>query len=109
MPASTPQDPGAPHPVATQQPTGLDGFIRELDVLVRARYPLLAVSTFEELRFRRVMHTLAGLERHRTKGLYVWTRTTGLRQVAGPGVGGSERPAPDTDDPVPVLEHFATP
>ena len=34
-------------------------------------------------------------------------RTLGLRQVAGPGVGPTERPIPDTEDPLSVLEHIA--
>src|SRR5438067_9778148 len=83
---------------------GLDALVCELDVLIRARYPLVAVSTFEEVRFRRVMLAVAQLERHRPKGLAVWSRTQGLRQV---GLGPSERPIPDTDDPLSVLEHVA--
>jgi MoxR-like ATPase len=85
----------------------LDTLARELDILIRARYPLIAVSTFEELRFRRLMAAVAELERHRAKGLFVWSRTQGLRQVAGPGLGPTERMIPDTDDPLSVLEHIA--
>jgi len=85
----------------------LDALVRELDVLIRARYPLVAVSTFEELRFRRLIAAVAQLERHRAKGLYVWSRTSGLRQVAGPGLGPTDRPLPDTEDPLSVLDHIA--
>jgi len=85
----------------------LDELVRELDILIRARYPLIAVNTFEESRFRRLMTAVAQLERHRPKGLFLWSRTQGLRQVAGSGTGPTERPVPDTDDPLSVLEHIA--
>jgi hypothetical protein len=95
------------HPTDTPATTALERVVTELDVLVRARYPLIAVETFEELRFRRVMGAMAGLERHRHKGLYWWSRTAGLRQLSGPGLGPSERAIPGTEDPVSVLEHVA--
>jgi len=85
----------------------VDALVRELDVLIRARYPLLAVNTFEELRFRHLMAAVAATERHAPKGLFLWTRTTGLRQVAGPGIGPADRAIPDTEDPLSVLEHIA--
>lgn len=85
----------------------VESLVRELDILVRARYPLIQVSTFEEGRFRRFMEAVAQLDRHRAKGLYLWSRTQGLRQVAGPGAGAQDRPIPDTDDPLSVLEHIA--
>ena len=43
------------HPQCSTDPSGLDALVHELDVLIRARYPLLSVATFEELRFRRLM------------------------------------------------------
>jgi hypothetical protein len=85
----------------------LDTLVRELDILIRARYPLIALSTFEEVRFRRLIGAVAGLERHKAKGLFLWSRTQGLRQVAGPGLGLGERVVPDTEDPLSVLEHIA--
>lgn len=85
----------------------LNHIVRELDILIRARYPLIAVNTFEEVRFHRIMATVAQLERHRAKGLYIWSRTRGLRQIAGPGTGATERSIPDTEDPFSVLDHIA--
>jgi hypothetical protein len=85
----------------------LDALVRELDVLIRARYPLIAVNTFEEIRFRRLMTAVAELDRHKLKGLYWWSRVAGLRQVAGLGLGLGERVMPDTEDPVSVLDHVA--
>lgn len=89
-----------------QQPSNLDALVRELDVLIRARYPLIAVNTFEEMRLRRLIDVVANLERHRTKGLSVWSHTHRLRQVAGPGLGPYDRAIPDTEDPHSVLEHI---
>ena len=85
---------------------GIESLVCELDVLIRARYPLIAISTFEELRFRRLVAAVAQLERHAPKGLFVWSRTQGLRQIAGPGSGASDHVVPDTQDPVSVLEHI---
>ena len=36
----------------------LQKLVTELDVLIRARYPLVAANTHEENRFRRVMHAV---------------------------------------------------
>jgi hypothetical protein len=91
---------------STSAVPGIERLAAELDVLIRAKYPVIAVSTFEELRFRRLMAAVAQLERHAPKGLFVWSRTQGLRQVAGPGSGAADRVIPDTQDPVSVLEHI---
>ena len=81
----------------------IEALTSELDVLIRARYPLIAVSTFEELRFRRVMQAVAQLERHAPKGLFLWSRTQGLRQTGGP----EDRVLPGFEDPMSILEHIA--
>ncbi len=94
------------NPVSSSQPA-VEALVRELDVLIRARYPLIAVSTFEELRFRRIITAVAQLERHAPKGLFLWSRTQGLRQVAGPQVGASDKVIPGCEDPLSVLEHIA--
>jgi AAA+ superfamily predicted ATPase len=96
----------------------LQKLVTELDVLIRARYPLIAANTHEEGRFRRVMHAVAQLQNRRNqdkdlakdkeKGLYLWSRTTGLRQTVGREVseiGG--KLIPDTQDPISVLEYIA--
>ena len=90
---------------STTTPTA-QALVRELDILIRARYPLISVATFEEARFRRLMEAVAQLERHRPKGLFLWSRTAGLRQIAGPNLGPAERAIPGTEDPVSVLEHI---
>jgi len=89
--------------------SGLDALVRELDILIRARYPLISVTTFEEGRFRGLMAAVAQLERHKAKPLYLWSRPQGLRQVAGPGLGPTDSgpPIANTEDPFSVLEHIA--
>lgn len=84
----------------------LEKLVAELDVLIRARYPLIAANTHEEGRFRRVMHAVAGLKCHKDKdkGLFVWSRTTGLKQTIGKELKGKEQSIPNTEDPVSILE-----
>src|SRR5229473_717173 len=91
----------------TASVVSIEALVRDLDVLIRARYPLVSVATFEEGRVRRLMRAVAGLDRHKPKGLFVWSRTQGLRQVAGPNLGVGERPIPGVEDPISILEHIA--
>jgi ATP-dependent 26S proteasome regulatory subunit len=83
-----------------------EALILGLDEYIRARYGLLAVQTFEEERFLRFMRGVADHERHRAKGLYVWSRTKGLRLLAGPGVGPDGRAIPNREDAISVIEHI---
>jgi hypothetical protein len=87
-------------------PASVEALVREIDILIRARYPLIAVNTFEEGRFRRLMEAVAQLERHRSKGLFAWSRTLGLRQVGGPGLGPADRVIPGVEDPLSILDHI---
>ena len=83
-----------------------EALIVSLDEYIRARYGLLAVQTFEEERFIRFMRGVADHERHRAKGLYLWSRTRGLRLVAGPGVGAEPRAIPNREDPLSLIEYI---
>jgi hypothetical protein len=88
----------------------LEKIVTELDVLIRARYPLIAVNTSEEARFHRIIRAVAQLKCHREKekGLFVWSRTAGLRQVLGSELKGRyELLVPDTQDALSVLEYIA--
>lgn len=87
----------------------LEKLVTELDVLIRARYPLIAANTHEEGRFKRVMHAVAQLKCHRDKdkGLYIWSRTLGLRQTVGKELKGKEQSIPETQDPISVLEFIS--
>ncbi len=70
---------------------------RELDVLVRARYPIVFLVTWEETRAARMLTDLAA---NRGKQIYFWTVTTGITE--GPGAGD-----PATRDPQAALEFVA--
>ena len=56
-------------------------FLEEVDRLIRARYPLLYVVTWEEERARKYFMALA--ESH-GKSLYEWSITDGFRRMLGP-------------------------
>src|ERR671939_1909633 len=89
-----------------REPPATERLILSLDEYIRARYGVIAVQTFEEERFLRFMRGVAEHERHRAKGLYVWSRTRGLRLVAGPGVGPEPRVIPNREDPLSVIEYI---
>ncbi|MBK8253101.1 MAG: AAA family ATPase [Polyangiaceae bacterium] len=55
-------------------------FLRKLDLLVRARYPLLYLVSCEEQRAEEMLQNLA---RGRSKELLTWSITRGLRKVSG--------------------------
>jgi ATP-dependent 26S proteasome regulatory subunit len=54
--------------------------VRELDTLIRARYPLLYLVSWEEQRLDSILEELAGAH---GKAFHVWSITGGLRRVAG--------------------------
>lgn len=56
-------------------------FIKEMDELIRARYTLLYVVTWEEQRARQLIGIVAEKQK---KTLYEWSITDGLRRVTGP-------------------------
>jgi ATP-dependent 26S proteasome regulatory subunit len=72
--------------------------LTELDVYIRARYPLLWVISPEEERALREIETLATQQR---KALYVWSATQGLANVALPG-----RFDPSKRDPLGIINHI---
>lgn len=61
-------------------PTERPRFMRDLDTLIRARYPLLYLVSWEE---QRVDALLAELARSHGKDLLEWTATRGLRALTG--------------------------
>jgi hypothetical protein len=71
---------------------------KELDVLIRARYPIIYVVSWEE---ERVEQQLAEIARQRNKKFYVWTLTQGLvKQGAATGPAGKGN---STIDPVQAI------
>jgi hypothetical protein len=83
----------------------LGKFLHELDIRIRARYPLIAINTYEEDRVREALIDLVFQDRHKEKPLYFWSRPTGLQKVSDPKEGILQNPASvgDTDDPEGVL------
>ena len=87
----------------------IEKFLTELDVRIRARYPLIAVNTYEEDRVRDAAVDLVFKERHKEKPLYFWSRPAGLQKIVDPKDGVLQNPAliADTDDPESVLSYIA--
>ena len=83
----------------------VDRVLRELDVRIRARYPLIAINTYEEDRVREALIDLVFQERHKEKPLYFWSRPSGLQKIFDPKEGILQNPASvgDTEDPEGVL------
>lgn len=83
-------------------------FLHELDIRIRARYPLIAINTYEEDRVREALLDLVFQERHKEKPLYFWSRPTGLQKIVDPTDGLQQSPisVPDTDDPESVLGYI---
>ncbi len=78
----------------------LTGQERELDVLIRARYPIIYIETWEE---ERVEKTLRDIAKRREKDFYVWTVTEGLMRGDVEGQKSSGR-ANKTSDPIAAMD-----
>jgi SpoVK/Ycf46/Vps4 family AAA+-type ATPase len=74
---------------AKQASSPLSGFVEELDLHVRARYPLLYLATWEEHRLDEVLTRLA--ESH-GKSLVTWSITQGLRRQDAHQAGATPGP-----------------
>ncbi|NDD92155.1 hypothetical protein EBZ37_08730, partial [bacterium] len=75
--------------------------LREIDALIRARYPILYLLTHEE---GRLENLLLGIAKSQSKLLYSWTASQGLRKIddhsaGSPGAAGH-------NDPVEVINHI---
>ena len=83
----------------------IEKFLTELDVRIRARYPLISINTYEEDRVREALKDLVFKEKHKEKPLYFWSRPLGLQQIVDPKDGVLQNPVgvADTDDPESVL------
>ncbi len=85
--------------------------LAELDTLIRARYTLLAVNTYEEERLKECLLELMSLEKHREKPLYFWSRTNGIVKIVDEKAGGvplkEVKTIPETQDPMSALEYIA--
>jgi hypothetical protein len=89
-----------------QSQRSIEKFLIELDVRIRARYPLIAVNTYEEDRVREALKDLMCREKHKEKPLYFWSRPAGLQKVYEQTGGILQQPQPlgDTEEPESVLQ-----
>ena len=83
----------------------IEKLLHELDVRIRARYPLISINTYEEDRVRDALIDLVFKDRHKEKPLYFWSRPIGLQKIADPQEGLLQNPSlvADTEDPESVL------
>ncbi len=75
-------------------------FQDELELLVRARYPILYIVTSEEMRAQEAVHAVAA---NRRKKVFEWTCTSGL-VPAGASIQSQKARHPATKDPVAALD-----
>src|SRR5204863_2709570 len=62
-------------------PAGTPKFVSDLDTLIRARYPLIYLVSWEEQRLDAILQDVA---QNHGKALLQWSITRGLRRVSGP-------------------------
>ena len=72
----------------------MNNFIEKVTILVRARYPLVWLETYEETRAIQLLEKVA---REQSKKIAVWSVTSGLTNLDGISIGEN------TQDPVGVL------
>jgi len=80
----------------------IDPDAKQIDVLIRARYPIVYVISWEE---GRVIAALRELTAQQNKRFWVWTETMGLQSGT---VGGAGAPEEESRDPLRVLEVIRT-
>jgi len=74
-------DPGVSPPRESREPqSGQPRFVGDLDILIRARYPLIYLVSWEEARVDAILQDIA---RAHGKSLLSWSITRGLRRVGG--------------------------
>src|SRR5512146_3052280 len=76
-------------------------FVQELDVLVRARYPLLYLVTSEEQRVEAILAQLADTH---GKALLGWSVTSGFKRLGG---ARTVEPPEGAKEPLAALEAVA--
>lgn len=74
-------------------------FEQQMEVLIRARYPLLAVETFEEFRLEKIV---ARIVQRRKCRFYTWSHTRGLVPAGTPITTKTQEA--QTRDPIGVLD-----
>jgi len=77
-------------------------FQSELEILVRARYPILYIITSEEMR---VQNLVVAIARKRQKKVFEWSCTTGI-VAAGSSIQSQKNRNTSTRDPLVALDHI---
>ncbi|NJM51928.1 MAG: hypothetical protein HC846_00230 [Blastocatellia bacterium] len=87
----------------------IETFLTELDVRIRARYPLIAINTFEEDRVRECLKDLMCRDKHKEKPLYFWSRPSGLNKIyeQQKGILTRAEEVSDTQEPESVLQFIS--
>jgi ATP-dependent 26S proteasome regulatory subunit len=100
-PSSIAQPPAAaapaPAPAGAASLTQQPKFVQDLDLHIRARYPLLYLVTWEESRLDAILNDMAAAH---GKALFNWSVTRGLKRVGGARVLGTNE---GSRDPVEAL------
>ena len=100
-PENPPPRPPAPFDAAQgKRAAGVRAGMSELDVLIRARYPLLYVLTWEE---GRVLAQVTALSAQRDKKVFEWSITTGL-VPGGTSIQSQKHRDAATQDPLVALD-----
>src|SRR5258708_39186051 len=79
MPASEPVE-EVPAAMSAPTPSHQPRFVADLDILIRARYPLIYLVSWEEQRLDAILQDLASAH---GKVLLSWSITRGLRRIGG--------------------------
>jgi len=72
----------------------------ELEILIRARYPLVYILSFEE---KRIENFLINIAKQRNKKIFAWTITTGIVNLSSASMHQSND---STRDPEAALEYI---
>ncbi len=75
--------------------------VQELEVLIRAKYPILYIRSAEERRVEEMLREVAG---RRRKKLFGWTATEGIQDLTLPKPSEVDKEA---RDPLQALDHIA--
>lgn len=78
----------------------MTGFVEQLELLIRARYPILYIVSPEEARVQQIVAQIA---ERRQKNLYEWSCTTGL-VPAGASIQLQKHRSSPTRDPLAALD-----
>jgi SpoVK/Ycf46/Vps4 family AAA+-type ATPase len=103
----TPSPTGAAPPTSSAPPpVEQPRFVQELDTLVRARYPLIYLVSWEEQRLDAILDELA--KRH-SKALVGWSVTKGLRRLGGTRGGAVVEGAREPMEALAAIEKLSEP